>query len=68
MELARELGELPERLVIFGIEGSDFGHGEGLTSDVVASVDDVVERILDELATDSRDSLSPRPDLEARAS
>jgi len=45
MELARALGRLPERIVVFGIEGRDFSTGEGLSSDVDAAVDEVVRRI-----------------------
>ena len=31
VELARELGRLPDRLVVYGIEGESFEAGEGLT-------------------------------------
>ncbi len=49
VELARALGQLPPRLVLFGIEGGDFGHGVGLSDDVAGCVAIVTERILEEL-------------------
>ena len=46
--LARTLKRLPEQLVIYGIEGVEFGYGEGLSSPVLAAVDIVVDRIMGE--------------------
>jgi len=43
--LARQLGELPERLTIYAIEGENFDLGEGVSEAVEAGVDRVVERI-----------------------
>ena len=48
VELARALGQLPPRVVVFGIEGRDFTPGEGLSADVDAAVDEVVRRISEE--------------------
>ena len=48
VELARALGRLPARVVVFGIEGRDFTPGEGLSPDVDAAVDEVVRRVTDE--------------------
>jgi hydrogenase maturation protease len=42
IELARTLGRLPARLIVFAIEGRDFGTGEGLSAEVDAAVDQVV--------------------------
>ena len=50
VELARTLGRLPERLLVFAIEGADFSAGEGLSPRVAATVDPVVDMILRELA------------------
>lgn len=50
VETARALGRLPESLVIWGIEGADFGFGDTLTPAVVDSADLVVRRITEELA------------------
>lgn len=36
-EFARALGKLPRSLVLYGIEGADFGHGEGMTPEVAAA-------------------------------
>ncbi len=48
VELARALGRLPARVVVFGIEGRDFSQGEGLSPDVDAAVDEVVRRVTEE--------------------
>ena len=40
IELSRAMGSLPRSIVVYGIEGADFGAGEGLTP----SVEDAVER------------------------
>jgi len=45
VELARQLGELPERLTIYAVEGANFELGEGLSAAVDAAVDRVVERV-----------------------
>ena len=50
VEMARVLGELPPVLIIYGIEGEDFGAGEGLTAAVAAAADTVARRIAEELA------------------
>jgi hydrogenase maturation protease len=48
IELARTLGRLPRRLVVFGIEGSRFDTGADLSPAVAAVVDDVADRVLRE--------------------
>lgn len=45
VELARALNKLPTRLLVYGIEGTDFSAGIGFTEVVQVSVDMVVERI-----------------------
>lgn len=45
VELARALGQLPPHLVVYGIEGEDFGMGEGLTPAVVAAMERVAEAV-----------------------
>ncbi|MBA1148625.1 hydrogenase maturation protease [Ectothiorhodospiraceae bacterium WFHF3C12] len=50
VEMARVLGDLPPVLIIYGIEGGDFGSGEGLTAEVAAAVDEVTRRIVEEAA------------------
>ena len=49
VELARALNKLPRRLLIYGIEGTDFSAGIGLSGVVQSSVDAVVERIMNDL-------------------
>jgi hydrogenase maturation protease len=45
VELARVLGRMPRRLVLYGVEGNRFSHGMKLSPEVEASVAAVVERI-----------------------
>jgi hydrogenase maturation protease len=46
IELARALGKLPERVVVYGIEGAAFAAGEGLTAPVASAVGTVVEAVV----------------------
>jgi len=54
VELARALGKLPRRVVVFGVEGEEFGAGEGLSPAVAAAVEPVAEAVLEELCTSAR--------------
>ncbi|MGA2793089.1 MAG: hydrogenase maturation protease [Roseiarcus sp.] len=47
IELARALGQLPRRCVVYAIEGRSFALGDPLSPDVEAAVGTVVARILD---------------------
>lgn len=49
LELARALGKLPARVVLYGIEGGHFGAGAGLTPSVAAAVPNVVAAVVREL-------------------
>ena len=49
IELARALGQLPRKVIIYGIEGKDFSSGEGLSPEVEDSVQAVVDRVLNEI-------------------
>ncbi|PIQ96829.1 MAG: hydrogenase maturation protease, partial [Nitrospinae bacterium CG11_big_fil_rev_8_21_14_0_20_56_8] len=49
IELARVMGELPSRLILFGIEGKTFGFGETLSSEVAHGVAQAVEQVIREL-------------------
>jgi hydrogenase maturation protease len=51
IELGRVLGQVPSRLVIYGIEGAEFRDGVGLSDPVAKAVSDVVERIARECST-----------------
>jgi hydrogenase maturation protease len=49
VELARALGQLPPRCIVYAIEGHSFGLGEGLSAAVEPSVAEVARRIVAEL-------------------
>jgi hydrogenase maturation protease len=49
IELARALGRLPSRVLVYGVEGADFGTGHGLTPAVEAAVGRVVAAIAADL-------------------
>jgi len=49
VELARELGQLPPRLVIFGIEGENFDYGAKLSPAVEKTIQEVVNNIILEI-------------------
>ncbi|MBD3234226.1 MAG: hydrogenase maturation protease [candidate division Zixibacteria bacterium] len=45
IELAKALKQLPDSLIVFGIEGNNFENGAELSPEVVQAVDNVVELI-----------------------
>lgn len=49
VELARALGRLPEHVVVYGIEGADFTAGSGLSTQVAAAVQRVVDELEEEV-------------------
>lgn len=49
VELARIMGEMPQNLVVFGIEGREFGYGTILSPDVQMAVQTATTHILDEI-------------------
>jgi hydrogenase maturation protease len=55
IELARTLGELPARAIVYGVEGATFGAGEGLSEPVAAALDSLAEAVISE-ARSLRDS------------
>lgn len=59
VETARALGRLPDRLVIWGIEGAVFGFGDALTPAVAGACDEVARRIACEIH-DARLTAPPR--------
>jgi len=50
VELARALGRLPPRLIVYGVEGKSFEAGLGLSPEVEAAALVVAERVLGEFA------------------
>ena len=53
IELARALGRLPRRLIVYGVEGQDFTAGAGLSPAVARVVPTVVERVVQEIRQQS---------------
>jgi hydrogenase maturation protease len=51
VELARALGRLPARLVIFGVEGAEYAAGEGISPEVERAAGRVVGLILEEASS-----------------
>jgi hydrogenase maturation protease len=49
LAIARALGSAPERIVIYAIEGEDFGHGEGLSNAVQAKLPSLIDMVSTEL-------------------
>jgi hydrogenase maturation protease len=49
VELARSLDQLPEHLIVYGIEGANFAAGVELSPAVEQAVEAVVERIAEEV-------------------
>jgi hydrogenase maturation protease len=45
VELARELGRLPARVVVYGVEGARFDAGSGLSPEVRAAVPSLAEAV-----------------------
>ena len=54
VELARALGRLPSRTVVYGIEGASFDVGDELSSVVAAVVDRVAAAVREEVAECTR--------------
>jgi hydrogenase maturation protease len=54
IELARVLGTLPSRVIVYGIEGETFGPGIGLSAAVAAVVADVEAGVMSELRADGQ--------------
>lgn len=52
IEMARVLDRLPQRLIVYGIEGKNFVPGVGLSPEVDRAVQRAVESILEELSSE----------------
>ena len=53
VELARLLGRLPDRLVLYAVEAADVGFGTGLSAPVAAAADRLTDRIADEITAEN---------------
>jgi hydrogenase maturation protease len=49
VELGRVLNQLPPTLVLYGVEGVDFGSGVGLSDCVEVAVPKVIDRVLQQI-------------------
>jgi len=49
VEIARSLHQLPSQIIIYGIEGSNFGVGSEVSSAVHAAIEPAVKLIIDEI-------------------
>ena len=49
IELARILGQLPDSLIVYAIEGKDFSMGAGLSAEVESVVQEVVAQVTREI-------------------
>lgn len=52
VELARALNQLPERLIVYGIEGKNFSAGLGLSEEIDKVTPEVVDRIAREITAE----------------
>jgi hydrogenase maturation protease len=51
IELARALGRLPARLVVYGIEGASFAAGQEMSAEVAAAVEYVADALREEVGS-----------------
>ncbi len=49
VELARSLGQLPRRMIVFGVEGLNFAAGRGVSAAVERAIDTAAQAVLDEI-------------------
>jgi hydrogenase maturation protease len=47
LRLARAVGRAPKRVVVVGIEGDDFGKGQGLSAAVTAAIPRAVSKVVE---------------------
>jgi hydrogenase maturation protease len=58
IELARLLGKLPRRLVVYGIEGKEYGQGTNISEEVAEAIETVTGRILQYIRTSDEEAES----------
>ena len=61
IELARALDRLPDRTIVYGIEGSSFSAGAQLDPTVERAIDETLTRVIAELAVASPTGASCNP-------
>lgn len=62
IRLARTIGKLPARLIVYGIEGAVFSFGSRLTPSVAASAAEVADSILNEIVNMRHNSIVGKPE------
>jgi len=50
VEMARALGQLPRKLILYGVEGGQFDHGASLSREVERAAGEVVSRIVGDIS------------------
>ena len=50
IEMARSLGQLPETVIVYGIQGSSYEHGDALSPEAERGAQEAVDRILQEIS------------------
>ena len=53
VEMARALGQLPRRVVVYGIEGTNFASGIGLSPEIETAAEETAHRVKAELCMSS---------------
>jgi hydrogenase maturation protease len=56
IEMARSLGQLPDNVIVYGIQGASFEHGEGLSPAAERGAAEAVKRILEEISNTNRNT------------
>lgn len=56
IELARAMGQLPPRVIVYGVEGEDFSMGTQLSPTVAGTVGEVVTYIIADIRTEAAQS------------
>jgi hydrogenase maturation protease len=50
VEMARSLGRLPPKVIVYGVQGASFAHGAGLTPEAQRGADEALRLILAEIS------------------
>jgi hydrogenase maturation protease len=49
IELARAMNQLPKTLLLYGVEGQNFGSGTELSSEVRNAIPEIIEKVLNDI-------------------
>ena len=56
IEMARSLGQLPATVIVYGIQGASFEHGEGLSPEAERGASEAVKIILEEISNTNHET------------